>query len=368
MWDEKKQISKSKEFGAAQLNRNLEIIRESIKKIIRDGKYLNKNVNLEYVKSQFFKTEGQKEVELNFYSVYDMYTANAKNIKAPKTIQAYNGTLQRIKDFEKEKKFPIDFETISFEFYEKFQNYLINDKSLVNNSVGKHIKTIKSFMNFAVDQGFNTKNFDYKKFKVTKEECDVIYLTEDELLTLDSNEIKSIPLRNVRDNFCFACFTGLRFSDLSKLKPDNIKGDFIHLRTTKTKEILKIPLNEYAKEILDRCSNRGEENKFLPPLPSNQKTNDNLKTIAKDAGITEKITVIKYSGSQKIETEIPKFDLVTTHTARRTFVTLALEKGMRPEMVMKITGHKDYKTFKQYIKLTDLVISNEMNKLWNKGS
>lgn len=90
-----------------------------------------------------------------------------------------------------------------------------------------------------------------------------------------------------------------------------------------------------------------------------------LKDIAQECELNEIIRLTKYRGVQKVETIEPKYKLITTHTARRTFVTLSLEKGMRAETVMSITGHKDYHTFKKYIKLTDKVKMVEMNEIWN---
>jgi integrase len=164
----------------------------------------------------------------------------------------------------------------------------------------------------------------------------------------------------VRDNFCFACLTGLRYSDLRLLKKENIKEDYIELRTEKTKDFLKIPLSPYAKDIL--IKNGG----VLPRLFSNQKTNVFLKEIGEIAELTEEILIVKYRAAQKVEFIAPKYKFLCTHTARRSFVTLSLEKGMRPETVMSITGHKDYKTFKKYIKMTDKVKLVEMNNVWSK--
>lgn len=72
----------------------------------------------------------------------------------------------------------------------------------------------------------------------------------------------------------------------------------------------------------------------------------------------------EYRGSERIEYVLPKYDYITPHSARRTFVALSLEKGMRPETVMAITGHKDYKTFKKYIKITSKVKEIEVNQIW----
>jgi integrase len=105
------------------------------------------------------------------------------------------------------------------------------------------------------------------------------------------------------------------------------------------------------------------------PLPtgiSNQKTNNYLKELCKLAELNEVIHVEKFRGVEKIDIKKEKWEMITCHTARRTFVTLALEKGIRAEIVMAMTGHKSYRTFKKYIRVTDNVMQVEMNRLWNQ--
>ncbi|HQO64434.1 MAG TPA: tyrosine-type recombinase/integrase, partial [Syntrophorhabdus sp.] len=106
--------------------------------------------------------------------------------------------------------------------------------------------------------------------------------------------------------------------------------------------------------------------KYKNKLPafSNQKLNLHLKSLAKDAKINQNVAMQRYRGATREDSISPKHKLITTHTARRTFITLSLEKGIRPEVVMAITGHKDYKTFKAYIKITDEVKKNELLKAW----
>lgn len=94
--------------------------------------------------------------------------------------------------------------------------------------------------------------------------------------------------------------------------------------------------------------------------------NEYLKELGELAKINEIIEQHRYSGNKKIKTTSEKYNFMTTHTARRTFVTLALEKGFRPEVVMEMTGHKNYATFKRYIKITNKVKKEEMNRLWGK--
>ena len=245
-----------------------------------------------------------------------------------------------------------------------FTTYLMKELQHSNNTIGKYISCLKTFLHWASDQKFNNK-YDFQKFKVYNEKSDIIVLTENELMKIYSLDLsKEKTLAKVRDVFCFQSFTGQRFSDIEALKRDDIKNDTWYLHTYKTKDIIEIPLSFYAKEILDRY-------KINPqPLPilSHQKTNNLIKDVCRLAEINEPITLVKYRGAERIDRTEPKYNFITTHTARRTFVTISLEKGMRPETIMEITGHTNYKTFRKYIKITSKVKHNEMNKYWKKSS
>ncbi|ALD21326.1 tyrosine-type recombinase/integrase [Hymenobacter sp. DG25A] len=115
-----------------------------------------------------------------------------------------------------------------------------------------------------------------------------------------------------------------------------------------------------AQSILTRYAGRADGRAL--PVISNQKTNAYLKVLAQLAGLDTPTTTSQHRGSERVATTQPKHELVCTHTARRTFVTLALEGGMRPEVVMRITGHKDYKTLHRYLKITDAVVQGEFEQ------
>lgn len=216
-------------------------------------------------------------------------------------------------------------------------------------------------MNYATDLGIN-KNLEFKRFKILQEEVDLIYHPDNELIKLMYLPLENERLKNVRENYCFACLTGLRFSDINKIQYHNTDETFIKVWTVKTKDPLVIPLNHYAKQIIER--NKGKE-RPLPECYSLQKMNVYLKELGQLAELNEDVQIVKYSGSQRIEQNKPKFELMSFHAARRTFITLSLEKGMRPEIVMQIVGIRKWETFKRYIKLTEKVKVIEMNSKWN---
>ena len=153
-------------------------------------------------------------------------------------------------------------------------------------------------------------------------------------------------------------------SDIENLKKENIKGDFIHLHMIKTQELNNIPLNDYSREILGRYK-KYPGNKCLPVI-SNQKMNEYLKRIGKLAKFKERINIVHYKGAERIETSYFKHQLLTTHIARKTFITNALKLGMQTEIIMSTTGHKSHKTFKRYYKIVDEHKLEAMKTLFSK--
>lgn len=349
-----------------ELNREDQLINSHLDKlegIIKDAQthslLFNHGIDFGFVKDMFYETLGGKqETKVSFLQGFEEYINLSRTTKRPKTTDRYVTCYRHIQDFSKVKRYELTYERINQHFYESFTHYLLTTKKQLNNTVGNYIKTLKAFMNFSIERGYCKSSQEVRKFKVLKDEGELIYLTEEELFKIYHLKLSSEKLKVVRDNFCFACFTGLRYSDIVKLVPENIKDNYIEIKTEKTREFLRIPLVNYAKEILNK------NNGILPRLYTNQKTNEYLKELGKEAELNEIVQVVKYRGVEKVEFLEPKYEFLCTHTARRTFVTLSLEKGMRPEMVMSITGHKDYKTFKKYIKLTDKVKLAEMNNIW----
>jgi len=358
-------LVKGKSSEVNEVNSILDGFKADINEILREGMLAKKKYDVSVVEKKFRLKTGEQSAQNEFYKCYYEFMENSKATKSHGTILNYNATLTRLKDFSEYRGQEITFQSINQSFYEAFMNYLIKEHKSLNNTVGRHIKVLKVFLNYCKRMEIIPAETNLSAFKVIKEEADIIYLTEHELFELLNLEGLTKSLQQVRDNFCFGCFTGLRFSDIAKINKSNIKEGFIEIRTEKTRDALKIPLNQYAKEILRKYETENCT-RPLPPTISNQKTNEYLKELCEMAEIDDPIEIEKFSGSKKILIKKPKYNLVTSHTARRTFVTLSLEKGIRAEVVMNMTGHKEYQTFKKYIKITDKVKLLEMNKVWDK--
>jgi integrase len=191
------------------------------------------------------------------------------------------------------------------------------------------------------------------------EESESIYLNETELekiynLDLSENE----RLDRVRDLFLIGCWTGLRFSDWNKVTPENIKDGFLELKQQKTGGAVVIPLHSVVTQIIKK--HNGE----LPELISSQKTNDYLKEVAQKAGIKETVHKSITRGGIKVSKAYKKYELVTTHTGRRSFSTNLYRAGLDTLTIMQITGHKTEQAFLKYIKVTPREHAEKLRTFW----
>lgn len=355
---------KANYIGFSEINSILDDIQNSLKEIEREAVFAKKEYSIDTINRKFLLKFGALNNSSEFFNVYDKFVEDAKVTRTLSTIIGYRSTKEKLLKYSKAKNIRITFESIDYNFYESFVNYMLRDLGNLNNTVGKYIKNLKVFLLYALEHDYTKQTYNLKKFKVFNDEADTIYLTELELMAILRKDNLPKRLIPIKDVFCFSCFTGLRFSDIDKLCNTHIKENYLEIKAEKTKDSVRIPLNDYAKGILKRY--RGKiEGKPLPTGMSNQKTNAYLKEIAELARINGLIRIEQFSGANRIVTNKQKFELITTHTARRTFVTLALEKGIRAEVVMAMTGHKSYKSFMKYVKITDKVMEQEMNRAWS---
>lgn len=346
--------------GSPEFNFFLDKVEAEVQKSYRLVKSNGTEPTVEHLRerlneSLFNKAPAQKDILGYLLEFIEIHQGK----KTERTLGKYKTLHKRLLQFQEVKKFKLSFDRMNLEFYERFESYLNNDRRVLNNTKAKFFKTLKTFLGWAADRGYHN-TFDFKKFKSAERDVDIVTLTYDELQRIYTLDLVKHPrLERVRDVFCFGCFTGLRYSDIARLQKENIHDDEIRKTVRKTKEELIIPLNFFAKEIL-------KKNDLNLSVVSNQKMNDYIKELGKMTGIQEQVIITRYRGVEEIRRKEPKFNLLSTHTARRTFITLSLEKGMRPETVMSISGHKDYQTFKKYIKITDKVKKVEMQRVWGK--
>ena len=265
----------------------------------------------------------------------------------------------------------------------KFILHLRKQRTLEEKTVLKHYSNLKWFLNWAIRKGYCTEDAVNKyrpKFKVVDKP--VIFLTKEELLTLYKYEIpkngtkvklvnsegleyeKTVQeagaLAKTRDLFCFCAFTSLRYSDMAALKKIDIDGDKMYITTKKTNDRLPIDLSKNAKTILEKYKDANFPMGLALPVISNQKMNKYLKDLCELCGFTTPITIVCYRAGQRVEETYPKYSVIGTHAARRTFICFALSSGIPPQVVMKWTGHSDYKAMRPYIDIAEKTKADAM--------
>lgn len=272
---------------------------------------------------------------------FDDYIETIKSTTAHTTVQKYKQAKENFKDFQKDKKRIYNTEMIDLKFRNEYVEYLIETKKYAPTTVYRKMKFLRTVLYFIENLGIKVNPFLHNSRFLTKDiEVDNIALSENEIdemerLNLSNNK----RLEQVRDLFLVACYTGQRFSDLNKINQSNIIDDeYIAIRQQKTNEQLTLPLLKVVKTILVKYS-------YKLPKISNVKFNEYIKEVAKLCETLNK----QYNGDNKKV----RWQMISSHTARRTFVTLNYGKGVDLDTLKLGTGHKQTKTLQTYIKMND---------------
>lgn len=308
-------------------------------------------------------TEEVQEEQKGFWEIFNEFVSECgkQNNWTDSTYEKFAAVKNHIKEFKAEPTF-VYFDE---EGLNNYVDFLRKTKDMRNSTIGKQLGFLKWFIRWAFKKGYH-QNIAFETFKPKLKNTPkkVIFLTWDELNKLKACNIPQNKqyLERVRDVFLFCCFTGLRYSDVYNLRTSDVKADHIEITTVKTADSLVIELNNHSKAILEKYKDvHFEGNKVLPVI-SNQKMNDYLKELGELAEINEPIRETYYKGNQRIDEVTPKYALLGTHAGRRTFICNALALGIPAQVVMKWTGHSDYKAMKPYIDIADDIKANAMNK------
>ncbi len=370
-WDENKQRVKNLaiEKNATNINRWLTQKHLDIESDISELEVQNPSYNRNHIKlilkiafekaskvekSLSLKKSNPNPILTDFYKWYADYfavnpTPTTQKPLAPSTVKSFKSTYKKFQDFNAETQ-EHDYNDITMEFYEKFTNWL-RAQGYSTNYIGNNIKNLKTVMNYALSREYH-KNLEFKKreFAKPKEEVDTIYLDEKELTAIYNLELTG-SLNHSRNLFLIASYTGLRVSDFNRLKPSNIitiKGaKYIKIKSQKTSQWITIPCNSRVLSILDKYDGN--------PIPkkSEQKLNKDLKKIGAAAEINTLIPITKIiNGISKTKDE-HKYNLITSHCARRSFCTNAYKAGLPTFDIMAISGHKTERVFYSYIRVTN---------------
>lgn len=295
----------------------------------------------EHLKNAYTPTDADS---LSVDVLYGQFIDEKKNLSSVsnKTLQKYIGVSNKYKSYCKTKYLKHNVIDLDDNFYVGFIAYLRHNHNLNNNTLSRYLVYFKSFVLWCERKGIDINN-DYKGISVKGYQSDDIALTVEEVKTLEDAELTGAEER-ARDLFLIGVYSGQRFSDYSVFDRSDIRGNFIVKRAEKTESHSYIPMHDKLKAMLNKYDWR------LPKITS-QKFNLRIQVVCEKLGFNEKIKKTSYKGSDKTVEVLPKWKMIGSHTARRTYITLMSEKGMADHFIMAVTGIKDIKTLAKYKKL-----------------
>ena len=278
-------------------------------------------------------------------------------LKAPNitkiTERSYTQTKKRLQEFEKHYNIKLTFDSINMDFYSKFNDFM-EVKGYSLNTIGKHIKNFKTFLNYALAEGYTTnQRFRSKDFKVKTEVTTEIYLTDSEIEAMLKKDLSIYPeLEHARDVFLMGCYTGQRISDYNGLK----KEDIVKVNGIRFFKIKQKKNRKYGREVL--CPITKEMTQIMkrydgnpPPKIHEQDLNEDIKQVGQMLKWDELIKC-EYTKGGEVKTKFtPKYDLIKSHTARRSFCTNKYKAGMSVFDIMLFSGHTTEKEFYKYIRI-----------------
>ncbi|WP_430812632.1 MULTISPECIES: site-specific integrase [unclassified Carboxylicivirga] len=353
-WNEVHQLFTDETVDAHSLNQRLRKIKTSVIDIYNRFVSLGKDFDVVDIKNEFLGKSDSKGV----LEVFDYYLKTIENNighgYAYRTLKHYRVSRKKLAEFIQSqlRKKDIPITAIDYDFLNQFDMHLKTEYGVHQNTAWNYHKHLKRVMNLAISMEYIQKS-PYNQFKTKLEQANRDFLTKDELHRLETKSLEIDRLSIVRDIFIFACYTGLAYSDISKLSPHHIQkrddgNQWIIINRTKTKSQCSIPLYPNAIDILERYSDYPEillKGRVLP-VASNQKLNSYLKELANICNINKNLTM---------------------HMARHTFATtVTLSNGVPIETVSKVLGHKSLKITQIYARVLENKISEDMMAIKGK--
>lgn len=368
-WSKKKgnALSSNGYSEAKMINSKLAFIQrkfhEAIEELYNKGEKLTNNSIRKALDSKLNDTvTPDKTTKLSEYlKIFDEQKSKESICKS--TLQTYSTAIEHIKDWLKDKE--VYFSDLELNDYNSFANYLY-DKGLKDRSVIKNLKKLSAIVKHAI-KNKNTdakiNPFSLKEMNLKKPPSDKVFLTNEEIENLANMDLNCKFLEGARDVFVILCYTGLRFGNLPKITKDSIlekkegkrELPILSISISKGGEKIAVPLNETAQRILKKYD-------YDLPEFSNQKLNKLIKEVCKLAELDELENIRTWVRKVSTDNYSPKYQLVGSHTGRRSFVTNALNKGLSYDQVMKMTGHKKIETLQEYNRNTAMDNAEMLSK------
>lgn len=350
----------------------IEKIKEDIQRVRRrmlgqDFPITPYSLKAEYLKSKNQVRADQREVDTtakasksSVSSLIEKWKAEGLDEYQESTVAVVKTSVNMFKTFLAGRFPRLERNELTPEVFREYSRFLETKRKLSDSTHGKRMKHLRWFLKWAgLDDSVIKK---IKIRTVSQDERNIFRLTMTELSALEAVNVSgSTEQQKAKDTFLIGCYTGLRVSDIKRISPHRIKDGVINILQKKNRKFNSVPILPQLDAILKRYD-------YHAPKISEQQVNESIKEVCKDAGIDEPTFRKKKKSGRLIETLHAKHELITTHSAGKTFISLAGERwGLRPEEIAAIVG-KDVKTILAYYLEPDIeVAKNKMVEAENRA-
>lgn len=332
--------------------------------IVNRYKNINEELTVDILKQRFDEKFKKITVKSDFFRIYQEFLDEKENDYTGNSIS--NSTLKRYKcnknlleDFESNCKVKITLGKFDDKLYNRFLKYCIEEKKHSANTLHRNVGLLKTFLLWALNKKYTYNNnfITFKKpAKFTTDEIALNYEQVELIYNYDFNDNKR--LERVRDLFVFGCTTGMRFGNYSTISRSDVDGNFIRVIDLKSKsKNLAIPLNSISKSILEKYD-------YNLPNITNQKMNEYIKEVFKKLEFTDEIKKTMKYGDELVDQKAEFWTRISSHTARRSFITIMKNKRVPDKVIMSYTGHTSLEVFNAYYRPSEDDKINYMNEVF----
>lgn len=332
--------------------------------IVNRYKNINEELTLEILRQRFNEEFKKIKSKDDFFRIYDEFIKEKENDFSGNAIS--NSTLKRYKcnktlleDFEQKTKHKLSLGKFDEKTFNKLLKFCVEEREHSVNTVHRNIGLLKTFLLWALNKKYSFNNSFVNFKKPPKFRTDEIALNIEQVEEIYAHDFsKNKKFERVRDLFIFGCVTGMRFGNYSTISKNDVQGDFIRVIDLKSKsKNLSIPLNNISKSILEKYD-------YKLPSISNQKMNEYIKDVFKELDFTQEIKKTMKYGDQLVEKNSEFWKRISSHTARRSFITIMKNKRVPDKVIMSYTGHTSLEVFNAYYRPSEDDKVNYMNEVF----
>ncbi len=332
--------------------------------IVNRYKNINEDLTLEIIRQRFNEEFKKIKSKDDFFRIYDEFIVEKENDFSGNAIS--NSTLKRYKcnktlleDFQTKTKHKLSLGKFDENIYNLFLKFCVEEREHSVNTVHRNVGLLKTFLLWSLNKKYSFNNSFVNFKKPPKFRTDEIALNIEQVEEIYAHDFsKNKKYERVRDLFVFGCVTGMRFGNYSTISKNDVQGEFIRVIDLKSKsKNLSIPLNNISKSILEKYE-------YQLPSISNQKMNEYIKEVFEELRFTDEIKKTMKYGDQLVEKNTEFYKRISSHTARRSFITIMKNKRVPDKVIMSYTGHTSLEVFNAYYRPSEDDKVSYMNEVF----